>query len=153
MRGMPVEERIWTGTERLEYERTQTARDVSPAESAPKPVIFVVTQNGPGANGGVESITQVITRLRDVLPIVVTQSETDFNTRWRDAGADVRVWPMGSLSFAALLRNNLRLFRLVRAERCGVVHCNDIYALWQTGFGARLAKAAVAFNIRNVKSA
>lgn len=115
------------------------------------PVAFVVTQSGARANGGVESITQVVGRLRSVRPLVVTQAETDFNRRWRDAGADVRVWPMHSLGIASLLKNNLRAFRLVRSERCRVVHCNDIHALWQTAFGARLAGAAVVFNVRNVK--
>jgi glycosyltransferase involved in cell wall biosynthesis len=32
-----------------------------------------------------------------------------------------------------------------------VVHCNDIASLWTAGFGARLAGAAVVFNVRNIK--
>jgi glycosyltransferase involved in cell wall biosynthesis len=63
----------------------------------------------------------------------------------------VRVWPMPSLGLASLIRNNLRALRLVRKERCRVVHCNDIHALWQTAFGARAAGASVVFNVRNVK--
>src|ERR1043166_5957390 len=126
------------------------ASDVAGARPA---VAFVVAQSGSRANGGVESITQVLERLRGVRAVVVTQSETEFNRRWRGAGARVLVWPMPSLGPASLLKNNLRMFRLVRAEGCRVVHCNDIYALWQTAFGARAAGAAVVFNVRNVKPA
>ena len=127
------------------------ALDAREAAEARVPVAFVVTQSGARANGGVESITQVVERLRRVRPVVVTQSESPFNQRWREAGADVRVWPMPSLSVASLFKNNLRAFQLVREEGCRVVHCNDIHALWQTAFGARLAGASVVFNVRNVK--
>jgi glycosyltransferase involved in cell wall biosynthesis len=120
--------------------------------AGPRPtVLFVVTQSGSRANGGVESITQILEGLRGVRPLVVTQSETSFNRRWRDAGARVNVWPMPSLGIASLIKNNRRAFRLARAEGCRVVHCNDIHALWQTAFGARLAGAAVVFNVRNIK--
>lgn len=132
----------------LEDARRAAARE---AEDARPPVAFVVTQSDARANGGVESITQVVERLRNVRPLVVTQAETDFNRRWRDAGAAVSVWPMPSLGVASLVKNNARAFRLVRAAGCRVVHCNDIHALWQTAFGARLAGAAVVFNVRNVK--
>jgi len=135
----------------IEDARDPAARDSDEAADARPRVAFVVTQSGARANGGVESITQVVERLRGVRPLVVTQAETDFNRRWRVAGAGVRVWPMPSLGLASLVRNNARAFRLVRAEGCRVVHCNDIHALWQTAFGARLAGAAVVFNVRNVK--
>jgi glycosyltransferase involved in cell wall biosynthesis len=115
------------------------------------PVLFVVTQGRNRANGGVESVTQVLGGLKRVRPLVVTQAETDFNRRWRDAGARVEVWPMPSLGVAPLVKNNLRAFRLARSEGCRVVHCNDIYALWNSAFGARAAGAAVVFNVRNVK--
>lgn len=131
--------------------RAADARGFDEAADARPRVAFVVTQSGARANGGVESITQVVERVRNVRPLVVTQAETDFNRRWRDAGACVRVWPMASLGLASLLKNNARAFRLVRAAGCRVVHCNDIHALWQTAFGARLAGAAVVFNVRNVK--
>lgn len=138
----------------VEGARDAGARDSGEAAADARPrVAFVVTQSGARANGGVESITQVVERVRNVRPLVVTQAETDFNRRWRDAGARVRVWPMPSLGVASLVRNNARAFRLVRAEGCRVVHCNDIHALWQTAFGARLAGASVVFNVRNVKPA
>src|SRR3954471_9443817 len=94
--------------ERIEDGRTAAAREESRAEKLLRPVLFVVTQSGARANGGVESITQVVERLRGVRAVVVTQSETAFNRRWRAAGADVRVWPMPSLGAASLFKNNLR---------------------------------------------
>ena len=136
---------------RVEDARDAGARGAKEAADARPCVAFVVTQSGARANGGVESITQVVGRLRSVRPLVVTQAETDFNRRWRDAGVRVSVWPMPSLGIASLLKNNARAFWLVRAAGCRVVHCNDIHALWQTAFGARLAGAAVVFNVRNVK--
>jgi len=136
---------------KIEGARDAAALGVGETADARPPVAFVVTQSGSRANGGVESITQVVERVINVRPLVVTQVETDFNRRWLGAGADVRVWPMPSLGFASLLKNNLRAFRLVRDEGCRVVHCNDIHALWQTAFGARLAGASVVFNVRNVK--
>src|ERR1051325_1784786 len=104
-----------TASERqLEEGRMTAARgDERAAESRPT-VLFVVTQSGSRANGGVESITQVLERLRGVRPLVVTQTETGFNRRWRDAGASVSVWPMPSLGLAYLFKNNWRAFRLPR---------------------------------------
>jgi glycosyltransferase involved in cell wall biosynthesis len=123
--------------------------------SARAPVIFVVMQSGMRANGGVESITRVIERVRRVSPVVVTQMETPVNDRWRAAGCEVHVWPVAGgatpARIAALSLDNLRMSRLVRRKGCRVVHCNDILALWHTAFGARRAGARVVFNIRNVK--
>jgi glycosyltransferase involved in cell wall biosynthesis len=131
--------------------KVEDGREAGEAAGERPAVAFVVTQSGARANGGVESITQVLERLRGVRPLVLTQSESPFSRRWRDAGARVEVWPMRSPGVAALVRNNLRMFRLVREEGCRVVHCNDIHALWQTGFGARAAGASVVFNVRNIK--
>ncbi|HJU56721.1 MAG TPA: glycosyltransferase family 4 protein [Pyrinomonadaceae bacterium] len=121
------------------------------AEEARLPVAFVVTQSENCANGGVESITEVLERLRRVKPLVVTQMETEASRRWRDAGSEVRVWPMRAPRLSSLLSANLRMFRLINSTGCRVVHCNDILALWHTSFGARMAGASVVFNVRNIK--
>jgi glycosyltransferase involved in cell wall biosynthesis len=132
-------------------------------------VCFVVFQAGSEADGGVESVTQIIERLHGRRVLVVTQLETAVNDRWRRAGAEVHVWrlpySMGSsrrragwrhgraaraLSTAA---SNLRFARLVRARGVRVAHCNDILALLHVGFGARAAGARVIFNVRAVKPA
>ena len=125
--------------------------DEGRAASSRLPVIFVVMQSGSQANGGVESITQILERFRRVTPVVVTQMETPVNRRWSKAGAAVLVWPMHALRLTSVLRANLRMYRLIRSTGCRVVHCNDIAALWHTSFGARMAGAAVVFNVRNIK--
>jgi glycosyltransferase involved in cell wall biosynthesis len=119
-------------------------------ESLPR-VVFVIAQSGNLSNGGVESITQVLEGLRRVEPVVVTQLETPVNGRWVKRGAKVLLWPMKALRPWSLLRANLRMFRLLRSTGARVVHCNDIFALWHTGFGARLGGARVLFNVRNIK--
>src|SRR6185503_12627217 len=108
------------------------------------PVVFAVTQSGKQANGGVESITAVLERLRGVQATVVTQTETPANVSWQNAGCKVQVWKTAgeTLKIGSALRANLRMFRLVRSSGCRVVHCNDISAVWNTAFGARLAGAA-----------
>ena len=132
------------------------------------PVIFVIFQTGRRANGGVESITQVLERVQRIKPIVVTQIETLMNRRWRNAGADVHVWPLpfrtdssfrrSALSMKlrhiwSLAYTNYWMWQLVRATGCRVVHCNDILSLWHTAFGARSAGASVVQSIRGVKEA
>jgi glycosyltransferase involved in cell wall biosynthesis len=117
----------------------------------------VVFQTGALANGGVESITQVLTRLSRIEAIVVTQRETAATARWRAAGFEVQVWdlPDGAAKpqrAAAAALANLRLLRLVRAAGAKVVHCNDIVALLHAAAGARLAGARVVHNIRDVKA-
>jgi glycosyltransferase involved in cell wall biosynthesis len=119
-------------------------------------VIFVVFQTGNLANGGVESLTQIIERLRAVRPVVVTQLDTSANRRWEDAGARVHVLPDASGSgwtggVATVARMNRSVHQLVREYGARVVHCNDIRALWHAGPGARAAGASVVFNIRDVK--
>lgn len=123
---------------------------------APVTVLFVVYQTENRANGGVESITQVIENLRGVRAVVLTQAETPAAERWRRAGAQVHVQPFGGRRgvagrAAGLLSSNLRVRRLVRATGARVVHCNDIRSLQHAGAGARAAGAAVVFNIRDVK--
>lgn len=121
-------------------------------------------QTGKRANGGVESITQVIERLRRFRPIIVTQLETPVVQRWRDAGAEVHIWelPYGMHSSAGsplqrlrrasvLARMNGRMLRLVRQTGARVVHCNDIFGWLHCAFGARMAGARVVHNVRDTK--
>jgi glycosyltransferase involved in cell wall biosynthesis len=127
------------------------------AAAGPVPaVLFVVFQTENRANGGVESITQVIENLRGVAPVVLTQAETPAAGRWRRAGATVHVRPFGegrgrAARARGLLASNLAVRRMVRASGARVVHCNDIRSLQHAGPGARAAGAAVVFNIRDVK--
>jgi glycosyltransferase involved in cell wall biosynthesis len=136
--------------------------------SQPLNVIFVVFQTGNLANGGVESISQIIEHCQRIQPIVVTQLETPVNQRWKNARAEVKLWqiPYKMSSsfyrtgwqakwqrFSSLWQTNWWMYQLVRSTKSLVVHCNDPTALWHTGFGAKLAGAKVVFNIRGTKSA
>ncbi len=122
------------------------------AEDLPVPVVFVISQSDNRANGGVESVSQVLSNLTRIRPIIVTQADSAASRRWRSNGAEVLVWPNSTARVISLIRANLRTFRLVRSLGCRVVHCNDIMALWLAAFGARLAGASVVFNVRNIKS-
>jgi glycosyltransferase involved in cell wall biosynthesis len=131
-------------------------------------IIFVIFQTGSQANGGVESITQVIENSRHLRPHIVTQIATPINQRWEQAAATVSVWGLPYVMgmallqgngwnwlqrFYSLLQTNVRMFWRVVRSRTHVVHCNDPAAFWHTALGAKLAGAAVVFNIRDTKAA
>jgi glycosyltransferase involved in cell wall biosynthesis len=120
---------------------------------------FGIWQAGNGADGGVESITHVIERLRHVRPVVVTQRETARTERWRRSGAEVHVlrdvyeaWTQDPAGVRHVPRNNAWMARLVRARGLQVVHCNDLPSFLNIGLGARLAGARLVFNVRDVKA-
>jgi glycosyltransferase involved in cell wall biosynthesis len=130
-------------------------------------VIFVVFQTGNLANGGVESISQIVERCKTIQSTVITQIETPVNQRWRDTRAETKVWKIpyrigssfyqGSLGkkisyILSLLQTNWRMYCLVKSTKAPVVHCNDPNAVWHTAFGAKLAGAKVVFNIRAIKA-
>jgi glycosyltransferase involved in cell wall biosynthesis len=136
---------------------TSAGGQVSDASEPGLTVMFVVFQTDNRANGGVESITQVIERLPGVRRIVVTQFDSPATGRWRDAGAEVHILPTAKGGRAgrvwSVLAANRRIAQLIRRSGVQVVHCNDIRALWHAVFGGRAAGASVVFNVRDVKSA
>jgi len=130
-------------------------------------VIFVIFQTGNRANGGVESITNVIENFQYIKPLVITQMETSANQRWQKAGSEVSVWKFPCkindsllkssfrtkwLRIRSLLTANYRIYRTVRSTGCCVIHCNDPSAFWHAAFGARAAGAKVVLNVRDIKS-
>ena len=130
------------------------------------PVVFVVSQTSNRANGGVESITLIIERCQRIQPIVVTQTESPINRRWRNAGADVLIWPFHETTSIApvekgfqhrlqltssLLKTNWQMAQLIRRSGVRVVHCNDILAMRQTAWGAKIAGAQIVQNVRDIK--
>lgn len=133
----------------------------------PTPIIFAIFQTGNGANGGVESITQVIEHRQRQQSVIVTQLQTPVNQRWQRAGAHVEVWPlpytMGSSFYGSslwgqlqrlwsLLCTNYQAFRLVHHTGSRVVHHNDPSAFWHLALGAKMAGAKVVFNVRDTKA-
>lgn len=141
------------------HERGETAA-VAAGRAGPKLRVLVVAfQVGRHADGGVESLTQLLERYEGMEITVVSQGETAKNRRWREAGFDVRVWPMrakvgGGGAVRRLWEHavwNARIWRLARAIRADVVHVNDSHALWHTVFGLRVLGVPVVFNIRDTK--
>jgi glycosyltransferase involved in cell wall biosynthesis len=128
-------------------------------------VVFVVFQTGDQANGGVESITQIIENLPDSKCTVITQITTPINQRWKNAGADVHVWPLGYKMgtpfpkgfiqgfqrFNSLVITNYKIWKLLKATDSKLVHCNDPCAFWHTALGAKFNRTKVIFNIRDIK--
>jgi glycosyltransferase involved in cell wall biosynthesis len=132
--------------------------------SADHPVVlFSIFQNeGRTADGGVRSITEIVTRLRRCRPILLTQLETPFNSRWLQSSLDLRVrpaslafWRGGPKSLSTTLSRvadcagmNLFVYRLLRHERAAVLHCNDPAAFWHSCVAAKAARSALVFNVR-----
>lgn len=130
-------------------------------------VLFAVFQNGSRANGGVESITQVIEGLSETPRLVVTNAETPVTKRWRQADAETVVWPLpykngsswrsgGLAAFARRLRSlvatNWWTWKTLRQRNVSVVHCNDPAPFWHVAVGARLAGVPLLLNLRDTKS-
>jgi glycosyltransferase involved in cell wall biosynthesis len=126
----------------------------------PVEIAFAIFQTGNRANGGVESVTQIIERARRVRPVVVTQLETPTTERWRRAGLEVHVrpaafesWSAGATATRHIPANQAWMAELVRRRRFRVVHVNDITAFVNLGVGARLGGARLVLNVRDVKPA
>ncbi len=125
------------------------------------PLAVVAFQSGKRANGGLESLFQIASRLRGVRPFLVTQLESEYTARWRAAGFDVFVWPVAradrrasrwpvrAARNASLLALNRRFAALLRERGVHVVHCNDGAAMAMAGPGARLSNARIILNIRD----
>ena len=120
-------------------------------------IVFIIYQSENQSNGGVESISQVITRLVDWERHVITNRDTDRTRRWQQAGLATTI-----LSFHRryrvlskwinLLVTNYRTYRYVKSYRIRLVHCNDIQSMLHSGLGAKLAGSRLVFNIRDVKA-
>ncbi len=138
------------------------ARPVGARPCRPLRVLVVAFQAGKQADGGLESLTQLLERYEDLQVTVLSQAETAKNARWRRAGAKVLVWPMWSRPkdhgvWRAVVRTwryflwNLHTARLVATEGFDVAHVNDHQALWHTILGLRVAGIPVVYNIRDTK--
>jgi glycosyltransferase involved in cell wall biosynthesis len=129
---------------------------MSPAVSRP-PVIFVLVQTDVSADGGVSSISQIIARLRDHRPIVVTDRETSRTEQWRSAGIETHVVPqVASRGFsreplkvlASYARYARALRKLIKTSGAKVVHANDPAALQLAIVPAKLTGTKLVFSLR-----
>lgn len=134
-------------------------------ETAELRIMFAIFQTSNRANGGVESLTQVI-ELGQWQGVVVTQKETPTNDRWKKAGLHVDVWSLpyqvGSSFFKtsfskkvawiwSLIRTNVETWRIVKKHKINVVHCNDPAPFWHIAVGAFLAGLPLVWNLRDTK--
>lgn len=98
------------------------------------PVVFVILQTGAQANGGLQSITEVLCRLKDHFPIVLTNLESELTEAWRRHGMAVQVVP--EQASAGMRRNPLgtirtywrfhrALARIRATSGARVIHAND----------------------------
>ncbi|HNP17775.1 MAG TPA: glycosyltransferase [Fulvivirga sp.] len=118
-----------------------------------KKILFILFQSSNSANGGVESISQIIKNLRSFEKIIVTQLDTKKNTQWIEQGIPVFTWRLSLGQIISILFFNYRVFKLcLRTKNLACVHCNDINAMLYGSIGARLAGKRVVFNVRDIKS-
>lgn len=123
-----------------------------------KPVIFVILQTGALANGGLQSITEVMRRLKDHRPIVLTNLDSTTTENWRGAGIEVHVVP--EQASEGLMRDPLgtlrsygryyrALARLLGESGANVVHANDPLAFQLSVGAAKMARARILLNLRD----
>lgn len=128
---------------------------------------FAVTQAGSNADGGLESISQVIAGLDNLQPVILTNRRTSFNSRWLALGSEVVVepglWdPWRNFAGGPVRRRLARLLSLMLSNfkalfdfhslKLPIIHFNDINTVLALGVGARLARSKVVFNIRSLPS-
>ena len=121
---------------------------------SPPPVIFTILQSGARSNGGVQSITEIMRRLRRHRPIVLTNAENEFSEAWRAAGIEVHIEPAdlsagrrrNPLRFVSMrARFHRRLMPLIAGSGAKIVHCNDF-----AGFQLALPAVKLSRDVRIV---
>jgi len=133
----------------------------------PGGILFAIFQNRSRANGGLESISQIIEGIDKTPRLVLTNAETAFTARWRRASAEITVWPLpyamgspwqtGGIASVGrrlwtLIATNWWTWRTLRRHQVKAVHCNDPAPFWHVALGARLARVPLVLNLRDTKS-
>ena len=121
-------------------------------------VVFVILQSGARANGGLQSVSEMMRRLKEHRAIVLTNLDTDFTQAWRDRGIEVHVVPeeaSGGFRRAPLgtIRSYRRYHRalanILVDSRARVVHANDPLSFQLSLSAAKAARARLALNLRD----
>jgi glycosyltransferase involved in cell wall biosynthesis len=122
------------------------------------PVVFVILQTGALANGGLQSITELMVRLKSHRPIILTNLDSAVARAWRDHGIDVQVVPEDASAgvrgnLAPTVRSYWRYHRALRqilaASGARIVHANDPLSFQLAVAAARLARARIVLNLRD----
>ena len=122
------------------------------------PVVFVILQTGALANGGLRSIGELMLRLKQHRPIVLTNLDSALAREWSDRGIDVHVVPEQASAgmkrrLAGTLATYARYHRALRAilaaSGARIVHANDPLAFQLSVAAAKLSSARIALNLRD----
>jgi glycosyltransferase involved in cell wall biosynthesis len=122
------------------------------------PVVFVILQTGALANGGLQSITEVMLRLKAHRPIVLTNLDSPLARSWRDQGIDVHI--VLEEASAGLKRNiagTVRTYRryhralaeILARSGARVVHANDPLAFQLSLTAVKRSRARLGLNLRD----
>jgi glycosyltransferase involved in cell wall biosynthesis len=121
-------------------------------------VVFVVLQSGPLANGGLQSITEVMRRLNGYRPIVLTNLDGDRSAEWRSLGIEVHIVPEQASTGLAhnlagtlwtYLRYHRALKSILRTSRARVVHANDPLSFQLSLTAVKTSHARLLLNLRD----
>jgi glycosyltransferase involved in cell wall biosynthesis len=123
------------------------------------PLIFVLVQTSAAADGGVSSISQIITGLRRHRPIIVTDRDSSRVEQWRRSGIETHILPQSaSLGIArdplegirSYVRYGRALPRLLKASGARIVHANDPAAFQLSLPAVKLGRGVkIALNVRD----
>ena len=122
-------------------------------------VLFVISQGKNRADGGVASISNVLSCLNGFSCHVVTNRPSRAVEEWRDAGIGVTVAPFDRYrhkaktlqQIQALIWSNIQAYHHVSAVQPDVVHVNDRTTFRGWGIGARCAGVPVVDNVRDTQ--
>ena len=119
---------------------------------------FVVFLGERQANGGVNSLFELVSQLDNCHRTLITQKPSKIFDRWADVGVDVKVEKELARSSKAgtfgklrnLVRANLNLKRTLKSERFDALICNDINAMMHVAPAAKMAGIPVVFFVRDI---
>lgn len=122
------------------------------------PIIFVILQSGPLANGGLQSVGELMRRLRNYRAIVLTNADSEVTSSWRDTGIEVHVVPERASqgikrnpvdTVLTYWRYQKALTRLLASTGARLVHANDPLAFQLSVVSAKRAQARIVLSLRD----
>ena len=124
-----------------------------------EPVIFTILQTGARANGGLQSITEVMRRLKTHRPVILTNLDSDLSRQWQSDGFKVQVEAEQASSglrrnpggyARAYWRYHRSLRGLIAKTGARVVHANDPLAFQMSLSAVKTApRTRIALNLRD----
>jgi glycosyltransferase involved in cell wall biosynthesis len=121
-------------------------------------ILFCIIQTESRSNGGLQSVTEIMCRLREHRPIVLTNRQGQFSDEWRRRGIEVHVHPEAAsaglvsapMGYAkSYFGYHRRLRALIVTNGVRVVHANDPLALQLSMSAAKLSGAKIVLNLRD----